>query len=45
MPTKQRVSIRNIQKAHKIINPVFKNSPQYVCDVLGDYLGVRLILK
>lgn len=41
----KRLNARDIENAHKIIYEVFLNSPQYVCESLGDVLGCRMILK
>ncbi len=40
-----RLNIDDIEKACKIIDEVFLNSPQYECEPLGNALGCRLILK
>jgi threonine dehydratase len=40
-----RLSTNDIEKANQIIDSVFLNSPQYVCEPLGDILGCRLVLK
>jgi threonine dehydratase len=40
-----RLNDQNIEDAHKIIDAVFLNSPQYVCEPLGDALGCRVVLK
>lgn len=40
-----RLSLERIEQAARIIDPVFLHSPQFVCEPLGDELGVRLVLK
>jgi hypothetical protein len=40
-----RLSIERIEQATKIIDPVFLNSPQFVCEPLSEELGKRLALK
>jgi threonine dehydratase len=40
-----RLSIDRIKQAAKIIDPVFLNSPQFVCEPLSEKLGKRLVLK
>jgi threonine dehydratase len=39
------ISIDRIREAAETIDPVFRNSPQYVCEPLSDRLGVATILK
>jgi threonine dehydratase len=39
------MSIDQIREASEVIDPVFKDSPQYVCEPLSDRLGVTTILK
>src|SRR5450759_3230701 len=39
------ISIERIREAWDAIDPVFKDSPQYVCEPLSDRLGVTTILK
>ena len=41
----KRLSIREIDKAVQLIDPVFLNSPQFFQEPLGDQLGCRLLLK
>ena len=41
----KRLNAQDIESAHKIIDSVFLNSPQYVCESLGDALGCRVVLK
>ncbi|MDQ3459001.1 MAG: threonine/serine dehydratase [Deinococcota bacterium] len=43
--TPHRLSLERIDHAARVIDPVFLNSPQFVCEPLGDELGVRLVLK
>jgi threonine dehydratase len=43
--SKHRLSIERIEQAAKIIDPVFLNSPQFVCEPLSEELGKRLALK
>ena len=40
-----RLDIRRIEAAVGKIDPVFLNSPQYVCESLGRALGCRIVLK
>jgi len=44
-PSPHRLSLERIEQAARIIDPVFLHSPQFVCEPLGDELGVRLVLK
>ena len=39
------ISIDRIREASETIDPVFRDSPQYVCEPLSDRLGVATILK
>jgi threonine dehydratase len=39
------ISIAGIQDAAEIIDPVFRNTPQFVCEPLSDRLGVTTVLK
>ena len=39
------ISIDRIREAADAIDPVFKDSPQYVCEPLSDRLGVTTVLK
>jgi threonine dehydratase len=41
----KRLNAQDIENAHKIIDSVFLNSPQYVCESLGDALDCRVVLK
>lgn len=38
-------TVEHIEKAARVIDPVFLNSPQYELDVLNDALGLRLVCK
>jgi threonine dehydratase len=40
-----RLSLTNIAQAARTIDPLFLNSPQFVCEPLSDLLGCRLTLK
>jgi threonine dehydratase len=42
---KNSISIDGIREAAEAIDPVFRDSPQYVCEPLSDRLGVATILK
>jgi len=39
------ISIAGIQDAAEIIDPVFRNTPQFVCEPLSEHLGLTTILK
>ena len=41
----RRIALERIEAAAKAIDPVFLNTPQWVCEPLGDDLGVRVALK
>ena len=41
----QTISIDRIREAAETIDPVFLNSPQYVCEPLSQRLGVTTVLK
>jgi len=45
MQSTDRLSIERIEQAAKIIDPVFLNSPQFVCEPLNEELGTRVALK
>ncbi len=45
MPSTHRLSIERIEQAAQTIDPVFLNTPQFVCEPLGQQLGTRLALK
>jgi threonine dehydratase len=40
-----RLSIANIEKAAQTIDPVFLNSPQFICQPLAERIGAHLVLK
>ena len=40
-----RLSLRNIERAATLIDPVFLNSPQFECEPLNEALGSSLLLK
>ena len=40
-----RLSLKNIERAAQTIDPVFLNSPQYICEPLSDALGAEVTLK
>src|SRR5262245_47839156 len=40
-----RLSLERVELAARLIDPVFLNTRQFVCEPLGDELGVRLALK
>ena len=39
------ISVERIAEAHDLIDPVFKDSPQYVCGPISEKLGKRVVLK
>ena len=41
----RRLSAGRVEQASRVIDPVFLNSPQFVCEPLGERLGVRLAIK
>ena len=41
----QRISIDRITDAYQVIDSVFKDSPQYVCDPISEQLGLDIVLK
>lgn len=43
--TPHRLSLRNIERAASLIDPVFLHSPQYECEPLSQALGAALTLK
>lgn len=45
MKSARRLSIGRIEQAVRVIDPVFLNSPQFVCEPLGEELGVRMAIK
>ncbi|MCC6313358.1 MAG: pyridoxal-phosphate dependent enzyme [Thermomicrobiales bacterium] len=40
-----RITLERIEAAAEAIDPVFRNTPQFVCEPLSKALGVRLALK
>ncbi len=40
-----RLSLRNIERAARQIDPVFLNTPQFECEPLNEVLGASLLLK
>ena len=45
MKSGHRLSTERVEQAFRVIDPVFLNSPQFVCEPLGERLGVRLAIK
>jgi threonine dehydratase len=45
MKSARRLSIGRVEQAARVIDPVFLNSPQFVCEPLGEELGVRMAIK
>jgi threonine dehydratase len=43
--TPHRISTRNIERAATLIDPVFRDSPQFECEPLSQTLGASLLLK
>lgn len=41
----KRLSLANIEEASRTIDPVFRNTPQFVCEPLSDAVGVRTLVK
>lgn len=41
----RRLSIGRVERAVRVIDPVFLNSPQFVCEPLGEEIGARLAIK
>lgn len=41
----QRLNLNRIELASSLIDPVFRNSPQFICEPLADQLGVRIAIK
>jgi threonine dehydratase len=39
------VSIAGIEEAARVIDPVFRDTPQFECEAIGDRLGLSLVLK
>jgi threonine dehydratase len=40
-----RLDLERIQAARTQIDPIFRDTPQYECEALGEVLGCRLVLK
>lgn len=40
-----RIGLAAVLEAHAIVPPAFRDTPQYVCEPLGDRLGCRVTLK
>jgi threonine dehydratase len=40
-----RLELDRIRAAQDVIDPVFRNTPQYVCEPIGEALGCSLLLK
>ncbi len=40
-----RLSFAQIELAARVIDPLFRDTPQYVCEPLGEALGTRMALK
>lgn len=45
MKSDRRLSPGRVERAAGVIDPVFLNSPQFVCEPLGDELGARMAIK
>jgi threonine dehydratase len=43
--TPHRLSLANIERAARLIDPQFRDSPQFECEPLSQALGASLILK
>ncbi len=41
----RRITIARIEAAARVIDPVFLHTPQWICEPLGEELGVRIALK
>jgi threonine dehydratase len=41
----RRITIQRIEAAARAIDPVFLHTPEWVCEPLGDEIGVRVALK
>lgn len=41
----RRITLERIEAAARAIDPVFRNTPQWICEPLGDELGIRVALK
>ena len=44
-PRARRITLERIEQAARAIDPVFLHTPRWVCEPLGDALGVRIALK
>ena len=40
-----RLSIDNIERSARVIDPVFTGTPQYNCEPLSQALGADMVLK
>jgi threonine dehydratase len=40
-----RLSLERIEEASRAIDPVFTNTPQFLCESVGDRLGMQLVCK
>lgn len=45
MKSARRLSLGRVERAARVIDPVFLNSPQFVCEPLGEELGARMAIK
>ena len=43
--TTHRLSIENIERSARVIDPVFTGTPQYNCEPLSQALGADMVLK
>ena len=43
--TQPRLTLADIEAAEPLIDPVFRHSPQYICEPLSELLGCELTLK
>ncbi len=41
----RRLSLRRVERATQVIDPVFLSTPQFVCEPLGEELGARVAIK
>src|SRR6202011_4590103 len=39
------ISLDRIREAAEVVDPVFRNTPQFVCEAISDRLGVTTVLK
>jgi threonine dehydratase len=44
-PNGPRLSLKHIEEASRTIDPVFRNTPQFVCEPLSKALGTRVLVK